>query len=84
MDVAFKSKRNYIKIKKLKKEVKNMDKNKDIVEQKIQEIKNIKKQIAKEFYNNIQQYAYVPNLSLTGKEIVDLEDIQSVLKDMTK
>lgn len=61
-----------------------MDKNKDIVEQKIQEIKNIKKQIAKEFYNNIQQYAYVPNLSLTGKEIVDLEDIQSVLKDMTK
>ena len=61
-----------------------MDKNKDIVEQKIQEIKNIKKQIAKEFYNNIQQCAYVPNLSLTGKEIVDLEDIQSVLKDMTK
>ena len=61
-----------------------MDKNKDIVEQKNQEIKNIKKQIAKEFYNNIQQYAYVPNLSLTGKEIVDLEDIQSVLKDMTK
>lgn len=61
-----------------------MDKNKDIVEQKIQEIKNIKKQIAKEFYNNIQQYAYVPNLSLTGKEIVDLEDIHSVLKDMTK
>lgn len=57
-----------------------MDKNKDIIEQKIQEIKNIKKQIAKEFYNNIQQYAYVPNLSLTGKEVVDLEDIQSVLK----
>ena len=61
-----------------------MDKNKEIVEQKNQEIKNIKKQIAKEFYNNIQQYAYVPNLSLTGKEIVDLEDIHSVLKDMTK
>lgn len=57
-----------------------MDKNKEIVEQKNQEIKNIKKQIAKEFYNNIQQYAYVPNLSLTGKEIVDLEDIHSVLK----
>ena len=61
-----------------------MDKNKEIVEQKIQGIKNIRKQIAKEFYDNIQQYAYVTDLSLNGNEIVDLEDIQNVLKDMTK
>lgn len=61
-----------------------MDKNKEIVEQKIQEIKNIRKQIAKEFYDNIRQYAYVTDLSLNGNEIVDLEDIQNVLKDMTK
>lgn len=47
-------------------------------------IKEIKSEAIKEFAERLKRYSFVDNLSLNGKETVYVEDIDTLVKEMTE
>lgn len=54
-----------------------------MIEQQDYKIEAIKSEAIKEFAERLKEISYLPNLSLTGEYVVDMSDIDNLVKEMT-
>ena len=50
----------------------------------VKDIEKAKTEAIKEFWESLKEIAYIPNLSLTGEYIVDVNDGDNLVKEMTE